>query len=221
MTSQFISYFSRRAEAISLALRTSPPPSPSQESGRVTARTGRAGAGEGVVGARKRGSLGKLWTGEPERDCTFCEIVSGVQDCWKIYEDDDCLAFLDILPIRPGHLLVIPKRHFPKVSDLPDEVSASIGRCVPRIARALCRAMDQYDFNIVSNQGYAQIVHHVHYHLVPAPTASKPIRSGWASLVGREELDEDEAAVIVAKVKQELQDDAKSGGHGGPGKAKL
>lgn len=63
----------------------------------------------------------------------------------------------DILPIRPGHLLVIPKLHYARVSHLPDEVSANLGRVLPRISRAMCRALDQPDYNIVSNQGYAQV----------------------------------------------------------------
>ena len=86
--------------------------------------------------------------------------------------------------------------------------------------------MNQPDFNIVSNQGYAQIVHHVspvppssarklksnfqqvHFHLVPAPIQDSPTRSGWASLLGRDELDEEEALIIVEKIKTELKKEA-------------
>jgi diadenosine tetraphosphate (Ap4A) HIT family hydrolase len=69
--------------------------------------------------------------------------------------------------------------------------------------------MKQPDFNIVSNQGYAQIVHHVHYHLVPAPmpgiSPTTNSRSGWATILGRDELDEEEAEVIVKNVREALE----------------
>lgn len=69
--------------------------------------------------------------------------------------------------------------------------------------------MNQPDFNIVSNQGYAQIVGHVHFHLVPAPRLNGggkgAVREGWASLVGREELDDEEAKEIVGRIKVELE----------------
>lgn len=66
----------------------------------------------------------------------------------------------------------------------------------------------------IKQQGYAQIVHHVHYHLVPAPTThgvsySAP-RSGWASVVGRDELDEEEAVVLADKIRKEVEREVKS-----------
>ncbi|GAA6024670.1 hypothetical protein JCM11491_003459 [Sporobolomyces phaffii] len=141
-------------------------------------------------------------------DCTFCDIAAGRQPAHKVYEDDDVLAFLDILPIRTGHLLVVPKRHYERVSHLPDDLSAAIGRTLPRIARALCRAVDQPDFNIVSNQGYAQVVPHVHYHLVPAPRADapRPSRTPAARLfaAARTELDDDDGAELARRIRDEL-----------------
>ena len=95
MTSHFISYFARRAEASThssqrsnppaLPLRTTPTPSPSPP------------------------SLRESYSGEAKEHCTFCEIVKREQAAFVVYEDEEVLAFLDILPVRPGHVLVIPK----------------------------------------------------------------------------------------------------------------
>ena len=51
--------------------------------------------------------------------CIFCKIVEGSAPASKVYEDDICLAFMDIQPVNPGHVLVIPKAHFADLSELP------------------------------------------------------------------------------------------------------
>ncbi|MFH1456976.1 MAG: HIT domain-containing protein, partial [Patescibacteria group bacterium] len=54
-------------------------------------------------------------------DCIFCKIVKGEIPADKVYEDENVLAFLDITPINPGHVLLIPKKHYENLYDLPDE----------------------------------------------------------------------------------------------------
>jgi len=127
---------------------------------------------------RRAEKLRKQSTPPIDSSCTFCAIVAGDGPSFKVYEDDNVMAFLDIMPISPGHTLVIPKAHYPRVSQLPEELSALVGSVLPKISRAICAATDQPDFNIVSNQGHAQVVDHVHYHLVPAPKRSEGL--GWA-----------------------------------------
>ncbi|SCZ89940.1 BZ3500_MvSof-1268-A1-R1_Chr9g10648 [Microbotryum saponariae] len=148
---------------------------------------------------------------ETEEGCTFCEIRDGVQRAAKVYEDEHVMAFLDILPIREGHLLVVPKAHYARVSQLPSLLSSHLGSVLPLLSRSLAKALKNPDFNIVSNTGYAQIVHHVHFHIVPAPnlnsssntsTSTNPNRSGWASLVGREELDESEGEELARRIRE-------------------
>ena len=58
-------------------------------------------------------------------DCIFCKIVKGEIPCHKVYEDDDVLAFLDISPVNPGHTLVIPKRHYADLLELPGSRGAN------------------------------------------------------------------------------------------------
>ncbi|GAA5988280.1 hypothetical protein JCM5350_002841 [Sporobolomyces pararoseus] len=192
MTSHYIDLFSKRAAATS----TSPSPSPSNSSSPLgNSETPSSTGTSKLPGAR-------------EEECTFCEIVAGEQEAYKVYEDEHVLAFLDILPIRSGHLLVVPKQHYERVSNLSDEISAEIGRALPRVSRALCRAVDQPDFNIVSNQGYAQVVPHVHYHLVPAPRLNdSPPPSSTKRLLfsSRTELEDQDAEKLVRRIREELK----------------
>ncbi|MCD6476702.1 MAG: HIT domain-containing protein, partial [Candidatus Aenigmarchaeota archaeon] len=58
-------------------------------------------------------------------DCIFCKIIKGEIPCYKIYEDDNVISFLDINPVTKGHLLVIPKKHITRFKDLNDNTCIS------------------------------------------------------------------------------------------------
>ncbi|GAA5830211.1 hypothetical protein JCM5353_003696 [Sporobolomyces roseus] len=184
MTSHFIDLFDKRAAEYKQTGSSSSPPRPVGNLGRSSIEQGEL-------------------EGESEDGCTFCEIAAGEQEAYKVYEDEFVIAFLDILPIRPGHLLVVPKKHYERVTNLPDETSAAIGRSLPRIARALCRAVKQPDFNIISNQGYAQVVPHVHYHLVPAPLPNSP-PPDRRNFLQRNELDDEDGVRLSRLIREEL-----------------
>jgi len=109
------------------------------------------------------------WKSEAS-SCPFCKIISGVAPAFKIYETENIIAVLDILPLRPGHTLVIPKTHCKHVSELPDELAGAVGQAVSKVAKALTKALGNNGLNVVCNQEYAQAVPHVHYHIIPAPT---------------------------------------------------
>jgi len=102
-------------------------------------------------------------------DCIFCKIVSGEVPSARVYEDDELLAFMDIAPIRPGHTLLIPKAHYERLTDLPESLAASIGRVLPRLARAVVTAAHADGFNIHQTNGRCsgQVVPHVHFHIIP------------------------------------------------------
>ncbi|GAA5918045.1 hypothetical protein JCM6882_008153 [Rhodosporidiobolus microsporus] len=203
MTDHLIARFACRSSPASL---NASPPQPA--TGLDTNTTVRGGTG-GLV----------------EKECAFCDIVRGRRPAFKVYEDDHTIAMLDILPIRPGHLLLFPKAHHQRIDDLPDDLAAHLGFILPRIARALCRATGQPDWNLVSNQGYAQTVPHVHYHLVPAPrldpspaapssasalpSSSSPSPRRLRLFSTREELDDDEGEDLARRIREEL---AKEGG---------
>lgn len=102
-------------------------------------------------------------------DCIFCKIVAGEIPCCRVYEDDSALAFMDIGPIQPGHMLLIPKAHHERVTDLPEELAAHLGSLMPRLARAVVAAADADGFNIHQTNGACsgQVVPHVHFHIIP------------------------------------------------------
>lgn len=102
-------------------------------------------------------------------DCIFCDIVRGRVPAEKVYEDDMVLAFHDINPQAPIHVLIIPKEHVAGVADLGDEHEAVAGR-IQTAAAKIARQLDVADrgFRLVANCGSdgGQTVFHLHYHLL-------------------------------------------------------
>ena len=102
-------------------------------------------------------------------DCIFCAIASGAIPCFKVYEDDLVLAYLDINPCSEGHTLVIPKKHSSCLLDAPEEVLSALMSRVKLVAAHLKEALPCDGFNILQNNGAAagQTVPHLHFHIVP------------------------------------------------------
>ena len=101
--------------------------------------------------------------------CLFCRIANGEITARKVYEDDDVVAFHDINPQAPTHVLVIPRRHIPTLDDLTEADAATIGTTlvrVARIAREQNLASDGY--RVIANNGEAagQTVFHIHFHVL-------------------------------------------------------
>ena len=104
-----------------------------------------------------------------KNDCIFCAIAAGEIPCFKIYDDADFLAYLDINPCSEGHALVIPKTHVTGLLDAPDDLLAALVACVKKVAAHLKTALPCDGFNILQNNGAAagQTVPHLHFHIVP------------------------------------------------------
>ena len=103
-------------------------------------------------------------------DCIFCQIVEGAQPCSRVYEDDDFTSFMDIFPWRPGHVLIIPKRHAVRVADLPDGIGErlfGVGMRVAAAIRASTIACDDVHFLINDGSAANQSVPHAHLHVLP------------------------------------------------------
>jgi histidine triad (HIT) family protein len=97
----------------------------------------------------------------------FCRIVARQTFADVVYEDDDVVAFKDLYPKAPVHLLIVPKRHIPSLSEVGDEDVGLMGRCV-RVARTLAEqtGFDQRGYRLSVNTGPegGQMVYHVHFH---------------------------------------------------------
>ena len=102
-------------------------------------------------------------------DCLFCRIVRGEIPCAKVFEDKNALAFLDINPASKGHTLVIPKKHFETLAEMPDNELKKLAIAVRDIAKAVVRETKTRGFNVVESNGTAaeQEIPHVHFHIVP------------------------------------------------------
>ncbi len=100
--------------------------------------------------------------------CLFCKIIAGEIPSTKVYEDETVLAFRDIAPQAPTHILVIPKAHIGSVAEITAEnaaVVAHIFEIIPQIAKA--EGLDG-GYRVVSNCGEdaGQTVHHLHFHIL-------------------------------------------------------
>jgi histidine triad (HIT) family protein len=102
-------------------------------------------------------------------NCVFCKIVAGQIPCFKLYEDDLTIAFMDINPGNEGHALAIPKEHWEDMYAVPSELMAATMRTSKRIAEAVNAALSPYGLNIVqaNGKGAAQSVFHFHVHILP------------------------------------------------------
>jgi histidine triad (HIT) family protein len=106
---------------------------------------------------------------DPRPDCLFCRIVRDEIPSRKVVEDDVVLAFHDIAPRSPTHILVIPKTHIGSADDLTDADGPLLGRMFATIARiARDAGMSSDGYRIVSNVGRwgGQTVDHLHFHLM-------------------------------------------------------
>ena len=102
-------------------------------------------------------------------DCIFCKIVAGTVPCFKLFEDAETLAFMDINPVHDGHCLVIPKAHYPTVFDIAPAAMAAAARTAALLAKAVNAAVTPDGINLVQSngKGAAQSVGHVHIHVLP------------------------------------------------------
>jgi len=102
-------------------------------------------------------------------DCIFCKIVKGEIPSSKLYEDKNSYAFLDIMPIRPGHALVIPKKHYETMLDIPDDCLKDMAIATKKVSKAVKEGLEAEGFNVQMNnyEASGQLVPHAHFHIVP------------------------------------------------------
>ena len=102
-------------------------------------------------------------------DCIFCKIVSGDIPSTRIYEDEQVIAFRDINPQAPTHVLVVPKRHIPGVNELAEQDEALVGHVygvIARLVRELGIAETGYRVIVNSGADGQQSVPHLHFHVL-------------------------------------------------------
>ena len=131
-----------------------------------------------------------------KNDCVFCAIAAGEIPCFKVYEDDFALAYLDINPFAKGHTLVIPKAHAADITEIGEDALKELVVRVKRIAAHLKDALGCDGFHVLQNNGAAagQTVRHIHFHIVPR-------WNGDPIVFENHEGNMDELAALAAKIR--------------------
>jgi histidine triad (HIT) family protein len=137
-------------------------------------------------------------------NCIFCGIVRGKSPCFKVYENEQVLAFADINPIAEGHVLIIPKEHAENLWEIPEEDLVAIHLASQKVARAMRLALRPSGIAALqlNGRGANQMVMHYHLHLVPRvePAPELPITT-WDLKPGDMKAVEKTARRIAAAVE--------------------
>jgi histidine triad (HIT) family protein len=112
-----------------------------------------------------------------EEGCIFCAIAAGQDEASVVYEDETVLAFMDLNPVTPGHLLVVPRKHAVGLEDIDEATSAHVWSVGHRMARALRRSSlgcEGINAFLCDGKAAFQTVFHFHLHVIPRYTGD-----GW------------------------------------------
>lgn len=110
--------------------------------------------------------------------CVFCDIIKGDIPSYKVYEDDNYLAILDISQATLGHTLVMPKKHYDTILDMEDDKAGELMSVADKIAKKIVTNLNATGCNMLINTGEVagQTVKHVHLHIIPRYTESDSIK---------------------------------------------
>ncbi len=102
-------------------------------------------------------------------DCLFCKIIKGEIPCYKIYEDENTFAFLDIADDFLGHTLVVPKAHTPNIFEAKEETINAVMKTIKKLSKHYVEDCGFDGVNVFNNNGECaeQSVHHLHFHIIP------------------------------------------------------
>ena len=132
--------------------------------------------------------------------CVFCRDVIRDRKASIIYENNNVLAFMDIAPVEPGHVLVVPREHYVNILDIDEWSYLEVHRVAKQLSPAIIRAVGGEAVNIGQNNGACanQRVFHYHLHIIPRFCDR---RLDWSRRIVREnELDE-----VAEKIRAEIQ----------------
>ena len=103
------------------------------------------------------------------KNCIFCKIVKGEAPSWKVYENETVYAFLDINPASKYHTLVIPKKHYTNIFDIPEQDLREVIAVVGNLSKMYEQKLGIKNIQIINSNGAEaqQDVFHIHYHIVP------------------------------------------------------
>ncbi len=138
-------------------------------------------------------NAGRDEQGPGRAGCVFCDIMEGRLPASVAYEDDIVVAFMDIRPVNPGHLLVVPRRHFPHLSDMDEYTGVHLFRIALRLQDAVRRSgvrCEGINLFVADGEAAGQEIFHVHVHIIPRYKGDGfRIEVNWSGRPPYEELD--------------------------------
>jgi len=136
-----------------------------------------------------------------DADCLFCKIIAGEIPCFKLFENDDTLAFMDINPANEGHALVIPKEHATDVYTVSDAAIAATVATAKKIAAAIDKTLNPDGLNLLQCNGpaAAQSVFHFHMHVLPRREGDE-LKLNWGLRAG----DMDAIGALAKRIRGNL-----------------
>jgi len=139
-------------------------------------------------------------------DCIFCKIIEGSIPSAKIYEDEHVYAFMDIMPVTKGHVLLIPKQHIENLYEFTEEQASRLFAAAPKIANALKDEFKPAGMNLLQNNGASagQSVFHFHLHFIPRYDETDGFQlSSWTPKTG--EFTTETIKVMAEKIENALK----------------
>ena len=136
-----------------------------------------------------------------DADCLFCKIIAGEIPCFKLFENSETLAFMDINPANEGHALVIPKEHGSDVYTASDTAIAATVRTAKKVAAAIDKTLNPDGLNLLQCNGpaAAQSVFHFHMHLLPRREGDE-LKLNWGIKPG----DMDAIGALAERIRRHL-----------------
>ena len=136
-----------------------------------------------------------------KQNCIFCQIVQGKVSSKKIYEDDKCMAILDINPANPGHILLLTKEHYQVMPQVPDETISHLFSMVKFLSQATLKGIKAEGTNIVIANGMAagQKAPHFMIHIIPRKEGD-----GLDFELKKTQIPEDNQELLRSKIKQKV-----------------
>lgn len=106
---------------------------------------------------------------EPNKKCVFCKIISGEIQSRNIYEDENFIGILDANPVAEGHILIISKKHFRNLLDLPNTLGNELLDAIKKVSLRLIDEEKAEGVNVISNNESVsgQVIFHTHIHIIP------------------------------------------------------
>jgi len=136
-------------------------------------------------------------------DCIFCKILAKEIPCSQIYEDENTFAFLDINPVNKGHALVILKKHYETLLDIPKDELCTMIAITQKVSKAIFKSLNADALNVMMNSYpvSGQLVPHAHFHIIPRFSGD-----GFKHWKGAEPYKEGEMDSVAGKIKEAISE---------------